>query len=155
MRGETLQAWICTAMMRIGTRMATGFDQHFAGFGITQAQFRLLLAVLSEGGSQGIAPSSLADHLLIERGTVSVLSSRMVKQGWLKRKPGENRRSHRLVITEAGGQVLQNVAPLALDLAETTLAGFSPEQLDAMRASLELIENKLRALPEKESYHES
>ncbi len=147
MRGETLQAWICTAMMRIGTRMATGFDQHFAGLGITQAQFRLLLAVWSQGGSEGIAPSTLADHLLIERGTVSVLSSRMVKQGWLKRKPGENRRSHRLVITEAGGQTLDKVAPLALDLAETTLSGFTHQELEAMRASLELIENKLRLLP--------
>lgn len=148
MRGETPQAWICTAMMRIGTRMATGFDQNFAGLGITQAQFRLLLAVWSEGGNEGIAPSTLADHLLIERGTVSVLSSRMVKQGWLKRKAGENRRSHRLVITEAGGQALEKSAPLALALAETTLAGFSLQQLETMRASLELIESKLRSLPD-------
>ena len=43
-------------LMRIGTRMATGFDQHFAELGITQAQFRILLAVWEQGGAAGIAP---------------------------------------------------------------------------------------------------
>jgi hypothetical protein len=71
--------------------MATGFDQHFATLGITQSQFRVLLAVWEQGGSEGIAPSVLADHLLIERGTVSVLTNRMMEIGWLARRPGENR----------------------------------------------------------------
>ena len=58
---------VCTALMRIGTRMAAGFDQHFSRVGITQAQFRTLLAIHQEGGREGITPSALADHLLIER----------------------------------------------------------------------------------------
>ena len=33
--------------MRVGTRMATGFDQHFAEFGIMQAQFRALLETVA------------------------------------------------------------------------------------------------------------
>jgi len=141
---ELFTSWICTALMRIGTRMATGFDQHFANLGITQAQFRILLAVWEQGGADGIAPSVLADHLLIERGTTSILTSRMVELGWLTRKPGENRRTYRLTLTAAGRQLLDKVIPLAVELADHTLSGISAAQLRQMRTNLELIETRLR-----------
>jgi DNA-binding MarR family transcriptional regulator len=141
---ELVASWICTALMRIGTRMATGFDQHFAELGITQAQFRILLAVWEQGGAEGIAPSVLADHLLIERGTISILTGRMVQIGWLTRKPGENRRTYRLTLTPTGRQLLENVIPLAVELADHTLSGISPAQLRQMRTNLEWIEARLR-----------
>ena len=124
--------------------MATGFDQHFAELGITQAQFRILLAVWEQGGADGIAPSLLADHLLIERGTISILTNRIIELGWLARQPGENRRTYRLVLTSTGRQLLDKVIPLAVELANHTLAGISPAQLAQMRSSLELIEARLR-----------
>lgn len=124
--------------------MATGFDRHFAELGITQAQFRILLAVWKEGGAEGIAPSVLAHHLLIERGTISILTNRMIERGWLERQPGENRRTYRLTLTRAGRQLLEKVIPLAVDLADHTLSGISPAQLHQMRANLELIESRLR-----------
>jgi DNA-binding MarR family transcriptional regulator len=144
MNETLLTSWICMALMRIGTRMATGFDQHFSEFGITQAQFRILLAVWEQGGAEGIAPSVLANYLLIERGTISILTSRMVERGWLVRKPGENRRTYRLTLTSTGRQLLDKVIPLAIELADRTLAGISPAQLQEMRANLELIEASLR-----------
>lgn len=140
-----LAAEVCTALMRIGTSMVTGFDQHFAGLGITQAQFRMLLAVWMHGGEEGIPPSLLAEHLGLERGTVSVLSDRLVKEGWLARKAGEDRRSHRLALTTAGGRTLRKVAPLATELAESTLAGLSASELRVLLGNLEKIESKLRA----------
>ena len=139
-----LTSWICTALMRIGTRMATGFDQHFAELGITQAQFRILLAVWEQGGAEGIAPSVLANYLLIERGTISILTNRMIELGWLMRKPGENRRTYRLILTSTGRQLLDKVIPRAVELADHTLSGISPTQLTQMRRNLALIESKLR-----------
>jgi len=124
--------------------MATGFDKHFAQLGITQAQFRVLLAVWQKSSEDGITPSALADYLLIERGTVSILTNQMVEQGWLTRKPGKNRRTYWLALTEAGSQLLQKVIPRAITLADHTLSGISQEQLHQMRTNLELIEIKLR-----------
>lgn len=144
MNDDLLTSEICTALMRLGTRMATGFDQYFATLGITQAQFRILLAVWEMGGSEGIPPSVLADHLLIERGTVSVLTNKMVKNGWLSREPGENRRTYQLTLTEAGDQVLQEAIPRAIALADQTLSGIAHDELIQMRANLEHIEAKLR-----------
>lgn len=146
MDDEFLTSWICTALMRIGTRMATGFDQHFAELGITQAQFRILLAVREQGGAEGIAPSVLAYHLLIERGTISVLTHRMVERGWLARRPGENRRTFRLVLTPAGKDLLEKIIPLAVELADRTLLSLSGAQLRQLRTNLESIEYRLRGI---------
>lgn len=141
---ELLASEICTAMMRVGTRMATVFDQHFAALGITQAQFRTLL-VIRDAGKEGIAPSTLAELLLLERATVTVLASRLVEEGLVERRPGENRRTFRLALTPAGKQCLQRVVPHAVALADATLAGHSLEELRMIRQSLELIEARVRS----------
>lgn len=145
MDDEYLASRVCTALMRVGTRMAAGFDHHFAPLGITQAQFRTLLAVWERGGAEGVPPSALAEHLLVERATVSVLTSRLVEQGWLARKPGENRRTFRLVLTEAGTQKLEALLPRAVALANQTLSDVPRDQLRQMHASLNLVEERLRA----------
>jgi DNA-binding MarR family transcriptional regulator len=147
---DLLSSWVCTALMRIGVKMVTGFDRHFAELGLTQAQFRILLAVdgasrdHSAGGQQGIAPSVLAEQLLIERGTVSVLTNRMVERGWLARLPGENRRTFRLVLTPAGAHLLEQAIPRAIALAAHTLAGIPHDQLAELRTQLIIIEARLR-----------
>ena len=153
MYDRLLASWICTALMRIGTRMATGFDQHFAELGITQAQFRILLAVWEHGGAEGIAPSVLAHHLLIERGTTSVLTNRMIERGWLERRPGENRRTFRLTLTNAGKELLETIIPLAVEFADHTLLSLSGEQMRQLRTNLESIESRLRGikLPERDA----
>ncbi|MBC7808376.1 MAG: MarR family transcriptional regulator [Akkermansiaceae bacterium] len=138
--------WICLAVMRLGSRMAARFDEEFRAQGITQAQFRLLIAVYSEGGTTGIAPSVLADHLMIERATVSVLATRLIEQALLARSPGENRRTHRLTLTPAGRQLLGRVGPHAVTLSHETLAGMTPDDLQRMRAILEGLEAQIRVV---------
>jgi len=144
MSSDELAPVICTALMRIGTRMAAVFDQHFDALGVTQAQFRLMLAVAEEGGEEGIAPSALADYLLIERATVSVLTQRMVERGLLERRPGENRRTFRLALTAGGRTQLSGIIPHAVALAEETLGGISPARLRELRIMLDTVELQLR-----------
>ncbi len=145
MEDDLLPSHLCTALMRIGTRLAAGFDHHFAPHGVTQAQFRVLLAIWEQGGAEGITPSALADYLLIERATVSVLTSRMVGRGWLERVPGKNRRTFRLVLTGRGRQALEEVIPHAVALANHTLSGITAEDLSRMLGNLESVEARLRA----------
>ena len=123
--------------------MATIFDQHFAEHRITQAQFRVLLAV-ENGGPAGIAPSILADTLLIERATVSVLTSRLVERGLLARQPGENRRTFNLALTGEGASLLHRIIPAAIALADRTLIGLDKTQLQELRVQLETLEAHLR-----------
>lgn len=144
---ELLAPLICTTLMRVGTRMVTMFDQNFSGYGITQAQFRVLIGIIELGDEAGVAPSVLADHLLIERGTTTVLTSRMVELGWLSRVPGENRRTFRLRLTKAGWAKFQEVSPAAILLANQALAGSSREELEQVLERLAKLEAHLRASP--------
>ncbi len=140
---ELSASWICTALMRIGTRMATHFDQHFAEAGITQAQFRVLLAV-GDAKEKGVAPSALADALLLERATVSVLTQRLVERGLLRRLPGENRRTFSLALTDEGANLLHQLVPAAVKLADDTLRGVTAAEQQEMQKSLAAIERHLR-----------
>lgn len=136
---------VCMALMRLGTRMATVFDQRFAALGVTQAQFRTLLAVWELGKNEGIAPSVLAERLLLERATVTVLTTRLVEMELLARAPGPNRRTFRLVLTPAGGEKLHAVIPEAVALAEQTLAGVGHEDITRLEGLLEFIEARVRS----------
>jgi len=144
---ELLPSLICTALMRVGIRMATLFDQNFSGYGITQSQFRILIGIIELGDVAGVAPSVLADHLLIERGTTTVLTSRMVDLGWLSRMPGENRRTFRLCLTKAGWAKFQEVSPAAILLADQALEGSSREELEQILERLAKLEAHLRTNP--------
>jgi DNA-binding MarR family transcriptional regulator len=143
MKDDLTTSLICAALMRIGTRMATEFDQNFACLGLTQAQFRVLLAVWKAEGSS-IAPSTLAEQLLIERATISVLTTRLVECGWLARIPGTNRRTFSLVLTDTGTAKLHEALPPAVALADETMAGFPREDLHQTLALLEALEVRLR-----------
>lgn len=147
MHPELLPSVICTAMMRLGTRMATMFDQHFVGMGISQAQFRTLLAI-REAGPDGVPPSLLADQLLLERATVTVLTSRLVEAGLLERKPGPNRRTFCLALTPAGNRCLDEVIPHAIALADAALSGHTAAELQAILRSLQMIEDRVRTFGE-------
>lgn len=136
--------WICLTMMRLGSRMAARFDEEFAEQGITQAQFRMLLAIHFEGGAEGIAPGVLADHLLIERATVSALAARLCERGLLARMPGKNRRTHNLIVTPEGREVLGRVAPRAVALSRHVLAGMTPNGLQSLKRALETLEARIR-----------
>ncbi len=143
MQDDLLPSHLCTALMRIGTRLATVFDQQFRRFGLTQAQFRLLLAIC-EAGEAGVTPSVLADQLLIERAAVSVLTNRLVERGWLARQPGANRRTFFLVLTDEGMASLQEALPHAVALADETLAGSHRDELRGTLALLDQLETHLR-----------
>ena len=126
--------------------MATGFDQRFAEFGVTQSQFRVLLTVHFVGGAEGITPTELADHLLIERPTVSGLEDRLVQRGLLRRVPTDDRRTHRIALTEAGGKILSGLSPAATALAEETLAILDEKEQETLRDLLQKLETQLREM---------
>jgi DNA-binding MarR family transcriptional regulator len=139
-----LASRVCLALMRVGTRMAVGFDQRFAHFGITQAQFRLLIAVWNCGGNDGAPPSVLADYLFLERATVSVMVNRLLDEGMLAKLPGENRRSYKLTLTQKSGALLKGMGSEATALADTTLEAFTPEALRQLEQALADLEKRLR-----------
>lgn len=137
---------LCLSLMRVGTRMASGFDTRFALHGITQAQFRVLLGVWQIGGRDGsVTPSVLADALFIERPTVTALVAKLVERDLLVRVPdAADRRSHGLRLTAAGGELLQTTGAVATRLGADTLAPFSDADKAIFASLLTRLESHLR-----------
>lgn len=142
----TRQSQICLALMRLGTRMASQFDTWFAEQEITQAQFRVLLGIWQIAGREGmVTPSVLADHLFIERPTVTILVAKLVDRGYLLRVPDSgDRRSHGLRLTESGGKLLQVMGPIATRKGANTLAPFDDAEQETLLALLSRLETHLR-----------
>lgn len=139
-RKPTHEGELCTALMRVGTHMASVFDREMAGWGLTQAQFRFLLSLCVEP----LSPGQLAERSLLERATVSLVAQRMVTAGWLERLPGPNRRTHLLQLTPAGLEALQASVPAAEDLARRATREFSAAEKATLLELLRRLENHLR-----------
>lgn len=146
-RELTRQSQICLGLMRLGTRMASQFDTWFAEHEITQAQFRVLLAVWQLGGQpEHVTPSALADHLFIERPTATALIAKLVERGLLTRVPDPtDRRSHTLRLTPSGGNLLSVTGPIATAKGANTLAPFSDAKQETFLALLARLEAHLRS----------
>lgn len=133
-------AEVCTAMMRLGTHMASVFDREMMQHGLTQAQFRTLLTV--SGGP--LAPTEVARRSLLERATTSLVAQRMVQAGWLQRQAGASRRTHNLALTKAGESALRAALPGAEQLADEATAVFSADELATLLALLKKLESHVR-----------
>jgi DNA-binding MarR family transcriptional regulator len=131
---------LCTAIMRVGSRLASIFDLEMGGYGLTQAQFRTLLAIRQHGQ---IRPGQLADELMLDRASISLLTSKMVSAGWLERLP-DNRRSFKLQLTPAGEEQFQSALQPAIDLSNRTIAGLPRQQAEAVLEALRQLEEQLR-----------
>lgn len=142
----TRASLVCLSLMRLGTRMAAQFDNWFAEYGITQAQFRVLLTVWQMTGRAGsVTPSVLAERLFIERPTATVLIGKLVERGLLMRVADTaDRRSYGLRVTEAGGTLLRTVGPLATETAERTLTVFDKSEQEQLQSLLLRLETHLR-----------
>jgi DNA-binding MarR family transcriptional regulator len=83
----------------------------------------------------------------MDKVTVSRAAIALVGRGLLDRRdhPGD-RRSHRLVLSEAGAALYEQVAPKALELERAIFAGFGREERAALVAMLRRIDEAVARL---------
>ncbi|MBL4740914.1 MAG: winged helix-turn-helix transcriptional regulator [Sneathiella sp.] len=84
------------------------YDDRFRPFGLTTAQFNLLVSIAAHGE---VAPKQLVETLSLEKSTVSRNIEKMQKNGWVKTTPHKDKRRHLLALTDAGEALLEKVTP--------------------------------------------
>ncbi len=101
----------CTSFnLRKAARAVTHlYDEMLKPSGLRSTQFSLL-TVLSMGGAETI--SNLAHTLVMDRTTLTRNLKPLQAQGWIKRVPGEDRRTRAWTITPQGRKVLAQALPL-------------------------------------------
>lgn len=113
------------------------FEIRAAEYGLSSAQWRLLVHVLREGS---VSQARLADLLEIEPISVSRLIDRMQKSGWVTRQPDPgDRRVLRIVATESTQAIRHELRAMAADVYEEAMAGLDPAARTALILGLSKI----------------
>lgn len=111
-------------------------------FDITMMEW-LLLGTVQQGPKEGVNMSSLASTLDVTLPQVTALTTGLLKQKLVKQKISrQDRRSRRLIITNAGKKLLSAVEDDARDALREWVSGIPDSQLQAYLKTEAALANK-------------
>jgi DNA-binding MarR family transcriptional regulator len=120
--------------VRMLNRMVTSmYDDSLAGVGVKTSQFNVLVAV---SNCAEVKPSELAGILAMDESTLSRNVDRMCARGLLRLKADEDRRSHRIIVTEKGTALIRMAYPAWRKAQDDVARLLGPENVAALRSSL-------------------
>lgn len=107
-------------------------------FGLKIPEWRLI-TVAAE--NDGITQQTISMRTRMDKVTVSRAAIALVERGLMQRVPNpDDKRSHLLVLTEAGRALYAEVAPRALSLEKALFADFDPQEMKRFVATLRRID---------------
>jgi len=122
-----LSAEMIDAMAKVNRRLRTLFDARVKERGLTLARARTLLTLIEQ---EGLYQKELAEVLEIENATMVRLIDGLERQSFVERQAVESdRRAKRIVMTEEGKSLAEQVVKLAGDVRADLLEGVSDEEL--------------------------
>ena len=122
----------------------TLFDQAMKPLGITRSQW-WVLSQLSRHARSGMLQTELARDLDVGKVTVGGLIDRLEAAGYVVRQPEKtDRRAKRIMITERGHEILEEMVAVGRELNGIILAGLTPEAVAAAEQALETMKENIR-----------
>ncbi|MBS3650305.1 MarR family transcriptional regulator [Pseudaminobacter sp. 19-2017] len=117
--------------------MQKRFELRAADYGLSSAQWRLLVRLIKD---EGVAQKRLAELLEIEPISVSRLLDRMEEGGWIERRASsEDRRVRMVFATEKARGAFGKVKEVAGTIYDEALAGLSEAERKTLVHALETI----------------
>ena len=95
-------------LRKLSREISSIYDNCFKDFGITIAQFNLLISIEAWGET---SPSKLVKTLSLEKSTVSRNLAKMQDNGWIKSVPTADRRGQMISLTDQGSTFLLELSP--------------------------------------------
>ena len=133
--------------LRVASLYSKGFRrfaERLAPFGLSVAQYDLL-ACLVAAEPQKLKQSDLASRLLVTKGNISGMLSRMTDQKMVRRADDPNdRRSKRIMITDQGRELYEKGRQAQQDLIEGLFGDLSREKLDLFEEVVEELCEKFK-----------
>lgn len=121
--------------------MRRTFEKNAGRYGLSSAQWRLLVRVFKE---EGVAQARLAELLEIEPISVSRLIDRMEEAGWIERRPDPtDRRVRNIYLTDKSRPIFGDMRAVADKVFEHALQGLDVEQRRATINGLKTIVSNL------------
>jgi MarR family transcriptional regulator for hemolysin len=144
---------ILFAISDVGRLLRTYADQKARRFGMTRAQWAVLLRLER---LEGLKQSDLAEELDIQPITLTRLVDRLCDNGLIERRADPNdRRAKRLYLRPAARPLLERIASQIEELSETILARIKPAEIDLMLSKLDLARDNLKQAIEQNTTQEA
>lgn len=110
------------------------FDEVETKFGVSLAEWRVILTLVSEPGVSG---ADITNRWAMEKMAVNRAVQRLVDAGHVARtRDPEDRRSYRLTLTAKGTRLHDKIAPTANKRYAELISSVPGDELDAMVATL-------------------
>jgi DNA-binding MarR family transcriptional regulator len=127
---QTIAQGCIAVRVRLINRLVTAvYDEALRSAGIKASQMNILVAVSLLGPSK---PAKICSLLRLDPSTLSRNVDRMKKKGWLETVPGDDARSHLLVLLDPGIAILRDAYPAWREAQEKAAAILGGEALDAL-----------------------
>lgn len=132
----------CLTQSRADRALRVVMSRQLEDFNVTMMEW-LLMGVVCHGPKQGITMSDAAATLDVTLPQVTALTAGLTKAKLLKQKVSrQDRRSRRLVCTQAGKQLLDETEVAANNALQDWLSDIPGEQLQAYLKTIETLANK-------------
>jgi DNA-binding MarR family transcriptional regulator len=105
---EVIRHCVAGRVRQISRVITAKYDQELAELDVTANQATILSVITVLGQA---TPTDLAPYLQMDASTISRNVQRMIDRHWLAIIPGEDRRSHFLVVAPRGLDVLRRIRP--------------------------------------------
>ncbi|ODA65989.1 HTH-type transcriptional regulator SarZ [Methyloligella halotolerans] len=134
---------LCLHLQRAARRIARVFDEELRALDLTSGQFSLLMSL---NRPEPPTIGSVAELLAMDRTTLTANLKPLTRRGWVETRVDEkDKRSRRLVLTDAGRAVLAEAVPIWRRVhgeIEADLPGDADRFRSSLRAVSELPESK-------------
>jgi MarR family 2-MHQ and catechol resistance regulon transcriptional repressor len=96
-------------LVRTSSMLLKLSDRFFSQFGLTDAQFNILM-ILNDYGGEGMSQQDLSEHLIVTKSNMVGLVDRLEKTGHVRRKSHPtDRRSYQVMLTAKGREVVEKI----------------------------------------------
>lgn len=124
---------IVTRLERVRAHLESSLLGFFARYGLTAADFRVVVGLRRAGAPYRMSQSSLMAQLELTSGTVSVRLDRLSKAGIIAREPDpDDRRGSLVTLTDRGTRLFDEMAPAHLANEDLLLSALSAEERDTL-----------------------
>jgi MarR family transcriptional regulator for hemolysin len=136
----------------VARMLRTYADQHAATFGMTRAQWAVLVRLER---AEGLKQTELADMLDLQPITLTRLVDRLCDSGLIERRPDPgDRRAKRLYLTPAARPLIERLHVIGEELMAEVLKGIDDSTFDDMLTQLDVMKENLRqAIQHKPAEH--
>ncbi|MFS8815998.1 MarR family transcriptional regulator, 2-MHQ and catechol-resistance regulon repressor [Thermostichus sp. MS-CIW-21] len=112
---------------------------HIRQMGLTAPQFDVLVTL---GNTPGLTMNVLAQKTLVTKGTLTGIVDRLEQKGLVRREvPPENRRCFKIVLTEEGEKLFEQVFPAHVAYLKERFQKLDPEEMAQIQACLKKLQS--------------